>query len=817
MNIDEYNENNENEDERDGDPIPDDPFEPPPEEPAEYACNCLSPPPEEPAGYARDSLSPPPVDEREPRNATPTRGNHGYAMIEYLDEDGVDAPLVPENPLRQKEWFELAEWLSMMPLNNQERARYFEIERHKHGLPWQNLNEFYRAIDTLEHGPDWSSTSICVSTDEGEETFVVYKRNPVEIVRYLIGLERLNHNMKYGPERHWTITINGHRIWVYSEMGTGEWWWRMQDLLSKGATIAPIILATDQTQLSTLGGDKSAWPVYQSIGNISKSVRRQPTQRAMLLVGYIPVAKLPWITNKKKRGQKQWEVYHELMAIILELLKTVSVIGVEMCCADSGVCHVYPIVAAHIGNWPEQCTIACSLSSRCPICVVQFEDRGSGVSGRLRTKHETLQLLRDGQRGCVGRREDTGLWETWPFWADLPWVNRAATIVPNLLHQMLKGVVKYHIVKWWAGIMGANKLNQCFSALPCYAGLRHFRNGVTSFTQWTGTESKMVACTLLLLVAGSQPSDAVGADNIAKMDADLIEFHDYKDVFCQQQVLQTEYGWNGIPKFHMIGHYTHSTCEMGTPDGYNTKGPERLHKDYVKFYYPFSSRVNAEPQLALLLQREEAWGILQGELEWAGVVSARKVHERPGNEEFEATHEDADDGLDRSDEDTESNGKEEADSGMEGVGDDGEGRGSMERGETRGKEKAVHHLSPFIQIAATPTHAKVLGTRLIADYGASDLIGTLQEYVQRFSPLTADKLHEEMLFQLWSRFSLHHDPIPFAPLVGRKIVLVRASPPHYDQYHCQQRQAHFDTVLLADSSAPDSLHYAYNSHPRQLS
>ncbi|KAF8595607.1 hypothetical protein BDV93DRAFT_418922, partial [Ceratobasidium sp. AG-I] len=410
------------------------------------------------------------------------------------------------------------------------------------------------------------------------ETFVVYKRNPVDIVRYLIGLERLDKNMRYGPERHWTITIDGRRIRVYSEMWTGEWWWRMQDLLAQGATIAPIILATDRTQLSTLGGDKSAWPVYQSIGKISKSVRRRPTQRAMLLVGYIPVAKLPWITNDKERGRKQW----------------------------------------------EQCTVACSLSSRCPICVVLFKDRGSGIPGRLRTKHQTLQVLRDGKRGCVGRREAEGLRETLPFWAELPWVNGAATIVPDLLHQMHKGVIKSHIVKWWTRLLGDDEFDQRFRALPRYAGLRHFHNGVTTFTQWTGTESKMVARALLPLVAGSKPSNAVGAvrcvvdflyrsrapqideDDIAKMDADLVEFHDYKEIFRQQKVLQTKYGWNSIPKIHMISHYTHSTREMGTPDGYNTEGPECLHKDYVKFYYPFTSRVNAEPQLALLLQRQEA-------------------------------------------------------------------------------------------------------------------------------------------------------------------------------------------------------------------
>jgi hypothetical protein len=36
----------------------------------------------------------------------------------------------------------------------------------------------------------------------------------------------------------------------------------MKEHLPSGATIAPVILASDKTQLSRFKGDKSAWPVY---------------------------------------------------------------------------------------------------------------------------------------------------------------------------------------------------------------------------------------------------------------------------------------------------------------------------------------------------------------------------------------------------------------------------------------------------------------------------------------------------------------------------------------------------------------------------
>ena len=47
----------------------------------------------------------------------------------------------------------------------------------------------------------------------------------------------------------------------------------LQENLPEGATVAPIILATDKTQLTAFSGDKQAWPVYLTIGNIDKKIR----------------------------------------------------------------------------------------------------------------------------------------------------------------------------------------------------------------------------------------------------------------------------------------------------------------------------------------------------------------------------------------------------------------------------------------------------------------------------------------------------------------------------------------------------------------
>ncbi|KAJ6605711.1 hypothetical protein B0H10DRAFT_1922683 [Mycena sp. CBHHK59/15] len=124
-------------------------------------------------------------------------------------------------------------------------------------------------------------------------------------------------------------------------MWTADWWWNIQELLPEGSTLAPIIISFDKTQLTRFSGDKQAWPVYLTIGNIDKETRRTPSACATVLLGYIPVSKLE-IFSKGKRSGVNHQLFHDCMKVILEPLKVVGKDGVQMDCADGFVRKMFP-------------------------------------------------------------------------------------------------------------------------------------------------------------------------------------------------------------------------------------------------------------------------------------------------------------------------------------------------------------------------------------------------------------------------------------------------------------------------------------------
>ncbi|KIK50210.1 hypothetical protein GYMLUDRAFT_123146, partial [Collybiopsis luxurians FD-317 M1] len=155
-------------------------------------------------------------------------------------------------------------------------------------------------------------------------------------------------------------------------MWTGELWNAAQKAIPEGGTVVPVIIASDKTQLTQFSGNKAAYPVYLTIGNIPKSLRRKPGYRACVLIAYLSVDKISTEgLSKPQLKLRNYELFHRSMALVLQSLKAAGDPkggGVEMVGGDGAVRRVYPILATYVADYPEQCLVTCTKYGTCPKC-----------------------------------------------------------------------------------------------------------------------------------------------------------------------------------------------------------------------------------------------------------------------------------------------------------------------------------------------------------------------------------------------------------------------------------------------------------------
>ncbi|QRV95080.1 Zn-finger protein [Ceratobasidium sp. AG-Ba] len=757
-------------------------------------------------GYTRDGIYVEPYPISTAGAPISTNLKSESDLREYLKSCGT---------LGDRDLFETAQIMMTTGLNGRGRTRHLNAPAYKYWRKgkerevWPNNEALLRDVDRLPTGPKWATAPVIVGEGSFKRTHTLYMRNILEVVQELIGARRFRHCMRYAPEYHWTSRDRKHR--VYDEMWSGEWWWDMQgQIRNKNGTVVPLILASDEVTCTNNPQGAKAHPIYLSIGNISKAVRRKPTRRSMIVIGYLPVDSFEEVKDKNIRAQYHGELLHRSLNKIFEPLKAASSEGLLTWCADGSLRHIYPIVAAWIADWPEQNDIACTTQSGCPKCMQERDGRGQGLDAPLRNQDEARQTLRGYQltkNPATLRR--LRLRPIAPFWDDFPSIDIGKALVPDLLHQLYNGMYE-HVRNWVEDLLGTKEFNRRFMAMPGAQDLRHFNKGVTGVKVWTGRESRdMMRQFLPIVIDAKAPpkfirlvrslldfsylahSARLSDTELAKMDSALQAFHDTKSVLLDRNnkalgIVKGEEGFDRIAKLHMLGHYTQDIRQFGTPDGYSTETSEHLHIMYVKIPWRMSNRRNPMPQMVGYTRRLEALEIQRAHIEeYYGEDLEFDVRAIVFEDET----------YDRQSEDDAEDEGEDDDISDEGALEDPVQITSAHRTESA----VVFYPRPKTSIARRPTAPDVPARVIMSSYGAPDFLRALRRFL-RTRTTTPDQnliLLPTNRFPLWHKAVLEHLPLPFAPAEPCHRDVVRVRPPVRDLAGRQSKAGIFDTALFA--------------------
>ncbi|THU75786.1 hypothetical protein K435DRAFT_814023, partial [Dendrothele bispora CBS 962.96] len=372
-------------------------------------------------------------------------------------------------PFSSRMDWEIARWAKMRGTGSTAFSDLLDIDGvyEAFGISYKNSTELNEIID--HEIPSQRPSFHCTEVVIAGEAFDLYKRDILECIRALYKSPEHARYLCVAPERHYSDADKTSRL--YHDLYTGKWWWSTQKALEEdkpGATIVPVILSSDKTQV-TLFRNKSAYPVYLTIGNLPKEIRRKPSQQGQILLAYLPTTKLEHISNKAARRRTVANLFHACMGSLVAPLKRAGIEGVVLQSGEGVKRRCHPILAAYIGDYPEQMLVTCGYY---------------GDSPNIETLFNALMPLKKlGTDEWVKSCQDVDIKPVQhPFWEDLPYTDIFRSITPDILHQLYQGVMK-HLIEWLTKIVGANEMDARVRRLPANHGIRHFHKGITTLSR----------------------------------------------------------------------------------------------------------------------------------------------------------------------------------------------------------------------------------------------------------------------------------------------------------------------------------------------
>ncbi|KAI5986581.1 hypothetical protein EDC04DRAFT_2873516 [Pisolithus marmoratus] len=199
--------------------------------------------------------------------------------------------------------------------------------------------------------------------------------------------------------------------------------------------------------VSVATGNNEYYPLYISAGDVHNGMRHAHGE-AVSLLGFLSIPK----TDKEFEADPEFctfwrHLFHTSLEAIFHAMHPAMTKPQSVKCADGHYCRAIYGLGPYIADYPEQALLA---------CIQKY-----GI----------------------------------PFTASFPHANIHELIAPDILHQIIKGTFKDHLVSWvetylkkyykndFAAVLA--DIDHHIAVVPSFPGLQHFSQG-HGFKQWTG-------------------------------------------------------------------------------------------------------------------------------------------------------------------------------------------------------------------------------------------------------------------------------------------------------------------------------------------
>ncbi|KAI9431349.1 hypothetical protein H4582DRAFT_2062851 [Lactarius indigo] len=357
-----------------------------------------SPPPVQPPSpslHAHDRSMTPAVDEDEAGGESIV-DYHSELDGQLFDEEGIR---LHGDPIQPDDWYPYTDRVQF------ETADLFfcQIQLSASQIDTiLRLWDMYKTIDQTPHGDiPWSSFTLKYNGEIPADDiptwmtamYQICYRDPCVVIHGMLAHPGFKDHMDYVPYREYDPKTQKQR---WQDFMSGDWAWIQADEIAKdpsthGSTFVPIILGSDKTVVSVATGHTEYWPLYLSIGNVRNSLCRAH-KGAVMVIGFLSIPTGPYIAD-----------------------------------------------------YEEQVLLACIVRGWCGKCMAFPDDLDTG--GPLRSREHLHVLFEETTPGIMWDQYGVA-GDAMPFTSHFPRADIYGLLAPDILHQLIKGVFKDHLVAW---------------------------------------------------------------------------------------------------------------------------------------------------------------------------------------------------------------------------------------------------------------------------------------------------------------------------------------------------------------------------------